>query len=274
MNKKPVYYMQTDGRWSGKRYPCIGGTMSIGGGGCGETSAAMLIATLIGRDVFPTETMEWACANNYVVAEQGTSYQPRDYFVEQFKQYGLKCERLTNEVCMNRNSPVREKVIRKLEEGNYIIALMKPKSVDPFIRGTWTGGGHFIVVWWADNKIRINDPASTSDRRTNGDPDTFFSEAKYFWVIDAKSHNKGDELDMTKKEFLASLTPEEKAEIVNGAQEYFATQDLPKWAEAEMEEAKRLGITDGTRPMQLIPRYQAAIMAKRAMMDGKKLNLG
>ena len=39
---------------------------------------------------------------------------------------------------------------------------------------------------------------------------------------------------------------------------------LPDWAKKEMEEAKAMGITDGTNPMQLIPRYQAAIMAKRA----------
>ena len=32
----------------------------------------------------------------------------------------------------------------------------------------------------------------------------------------------------------------------------------------ELAEAVALGITDGTNPMQLIPRYQAAIMAKRA----------
>ena len=43
-----------------------------------------------------------------------------------------------------------------------------------------------------------------------------------------------------------------------------AEQDVPDWAKAELEEAKSMGITDGTRPMQLIPRYQAAIMAKRA----------
>lgn len=43
-----------------------------------------------------------------------------------------------------------------------------------------------------------------------------------------------------------------------------AEQDVPDWAKAELEEAKAMGITDGTRPMQLIPRYQAAIMAKRA----------
>jgi hypothetical protein len=39
---------------------------------------------------------------------------------------------------------------------------------------------------------------------------------------------------------------------------------VPEWAKTELQEAIDLGITDGTRPMQLIPRYQAAIMAKRA----------
>lgn len=41
-------------------------------------------------------------------------------------------------------------------------------------------------------------------------------------------------------------------------------EPLPTWAKAEFEEAVRLGITDGTEPMGLIPRYQAALMAKRA----------
>ena len=39
---------------------------------------------------------------------------------------------------------------------------------------------------------------------------------------------------------------------------------LPDWAEGEFNEAVKTGITDGTRPMQLLPRYQAAIMALRA----------
>jgi len=53
-------------------------------------------------------------------------------------------------------------------------------------------------------------------------------------------------------------------EIYEALQEYTAKFPLPDWARAELEEAKRLGITDGENPMQLIPRYQAAIMAKRA----------
>lgn len=54
-------------------------------------------------------------------------------------------------------------------------------------------------------------------------------------------------------------------EIYDALQEYTAKLPLPEWARAELEEAKRLGITDGENPMQLIPRYQAAIMAKRAV---------
>lgn len=52
-------------------------------------------------------------------------------------------------------------------------------------------------------------------------------------------------------------------EIYNKLQAYLATQKLPAWAEKEIAEAKAMGITDGSNPMQLIPRYQAAIMAKR-----------
>lgn len=53
-------------------------------------------------------------------------------------------------------------------------------------------------------------------------------------------------------------------EIYNKLNEYLKTQPAPDWAQAELQEAIDAGITDGTRPMQLIPRYQAAIMALRA----------
>lgn len=50
---------------------------------------------------------------------------------------------------------------------------------------------------------------------------------------------------------------------------YLATQKVPKWAEEELQEAIDRGITDGTNPTRLIPRYQAAILALRAA-KGKK----
>lgn len=58
-----------------------------------------------------------------------------------------------------------------------------------------------------------------------------------------------------------SMTGEE---IYNALNEYLATQPVPEWAEEELAEAVSAGITDGTKPIQLIPRYQAALMALRA----------
>lgn len=260
MNKQPVIYMQTDTRWNTKRFPCTGGTMSIGGGGCGPTSAAMLIETLTGRTCPPTETMKWCCENGFVFTNQGTSYYA---FKPLFEQYGIGCE-FANVKCLSARSPMRQLAIEKLKEGYYLIALMT--------KGLWTSGGHYVVVWWADEKIRINDPASRKSERLAGDPDTFFAQAKYFWLIDARKYNKGEELDMTKKEFLSSLTGEECEQIIAKANEHLAGKSAPKWAESELNEAKALGITDGTAPMQLIPRYQAALMAKRAVEKARAKN--
>lgn len=132
LNKRPVSYLQTDARWKSTRLKCVGGTMSIGGGGCGPTSAAMLIETLTGKTCLPTETFKWACDHGYVYANQGTAYE---YFEPQFKAYGLNCKQLTGTACLSAKSPVREKVLQKLMEGYYFIALMK--------KGTWTNGGHY-----------------------------------------------------------------------------------------------------------------------------------
>ncbi len=53
-------------------------------------------------------------------------------------------------------------------------------------------------------------------------------------------------------------------DIYRKLKDYLSTQPVPAWARDELQEAVDMGITDGTRPMELIPRYQAAIMAKRA----------
>jgi len=50
-------------------------------------------------------------------------------------------------------------------------------------------------------------------------------------------------------------------EIYDALNDYLSRQTVPNWAKAELEEAVKMGITDGSNPMQLIPRYQAAIMA-------------
>ena len=53
-------------------------------------------------------------------------------------------------------------------------------------------------------------------------------------------------------------------EIYKKLVEYLSSQPAPDWAREELQQAIDAGITDGTNPMQLIPRYQAALMALRA----------
>ena len=57
-------------------------------------------------------------------------------------------------------------------------------------------------------------------------------------------------------------------EIYDALSDYLSRQPVPNWAKAELEEAVKMGITDGSNPMQLIPRYQAVILAKRAAEKG------
>lgn len=63
-----------------------------------------------------------------------------------------------------------------------------------------------------------------------------------------------------------TMTYEKFKEYMDKYMEELAEEPVPDWAKAELQAAVDLGITDGTRPMQLIPRYQAAIMAKRAAL--------
>lgn len=53
-------------------------------------------------------------------------------------------------------------------------------------------------------------------------------------------------------------------EIYDALNEYTKTLEIPAWAKEEFDKAVAAGITDGTNPMQMIPRYQAAIMSLRA----------
>lgn len=61
-------------------------------------------------------------------------------------------------------------------------------------------------------------------------------------------------------------------EIYNRLQAYCLAQPLPAWAEAEYAEAVARGLTDGENPMLFAPRYQAAILALRALRaaEGKE----
>lgn len=179
MNKKPVTYMQTDSRWKDKPYRARGETTTIGSAGCGPTAAAMLIETITGKKFTPEDACNWAMSHGYKALGNGTYY---GYFKPQFDAFGIACDMLNWVKTYGKPDHANHKKVEEmLKQGYYFIALMGP--------GLWTAGGHFVVLWWQDGKMRINDPASTADARLNGDIRTFRSQCSYYWWVDARKFN-------------------------------------------------------------------------------------
>ena len=213
MNKRPVSYLQTDGRWRDKPYRVTGENSTIGSAGCGPSCAAMVISTLTGKTVTPVDTCDWSIRHGYKALNQGTYYS---YFVPQLKAYGIQCKQLLGSRILNQpQHPIHEQVKQYLAEGYYVIALMGP--------GTWTKSGHFVLVWDWDSKVRINDPASTRAERLNGDPDTFRREVRMYWLVDAREFSK------------------EEAEVVT----YKYLKDVPEKFRPTIDQLMTAGIIQG-----------------------------
>ena len=127
----------------------------------------------------------------------------------------------------------------KLKEGYYAIALMG--------KGLWTSSGHFVVLWWQDDKVRINDPASTKDARLNGDIKTFRSQVKYYWLVDARDYNKEE----------SDVTEERVQELIDAAVKaarpavYTSVEECPEWARPTVQAAVDKGVLKGDQAGRL-----------------------
>lgn len=247
MNKKPVSYLQTDPRWKNLPYSAKGESKprTIGSSGCGPTCAAMLIATMTGEAFTPKDACAWSLEHGYKAPNQGTYYS---YFKPQFAEYGIGCEQLNHSNVYGKPSAsVHSEAFALLKKGYYLIAVMG--------KGLWTSSGHFVVVWWEDGKVRILDPNSTKDARLNGSLQTFKSQVKYYWAIDARDYNTEEEDEpVTYEEFKAFM------------KKYEAEKDAAKatWEKDVMQEAKKAGMMDGTRPKAPLTRGEMAQVLKNA----------
>lgn len=248
MNKQPVRYLQTDSKWSKLPYRVKGETSTIGGSGCGPTAAAMCITTLTGKVFTPKDACEWSVKHGYKALNQGTYY---GYFVPQFKEFGISCKQLLgSRLSNNPTHPVHNQVRSYLDQGYYVIALMGP--------GLWTRSGHFIVVYDWDNKVRINDPASTKPARMNGDPSTFLKQVRNYWLVDARDYNKEDD---------EMLSYEQWKDYMARYRSELDAAPVPGWAvnSGEWEKAHETGIiADKSRPQGLASRAEVAAMIVRS----------
>ena len=75
-----------------------------------------------------------------------------------------------------------------------------------------------------------------------------------------------DELDMTKKEFIDSLTNEEAYILLAKANEHVAQLETPTWAQGVWNRATSSGLVDGTRPESYLKRDEFVTVLDRLGM--------
>ena len=258
MNNKPVYYMQTDPKWSKIQYANKGESATIGGSRCGPTCMAMIIAEWVDPSVTPVTTCAWAKSHGYKATGNGTYHS---YFVPQAKVYGLECERVntTSVVYMKASdaNKVHQAAHDAVDEGHLVICLMG--------KGNWTSGGHYIL-WYSNDgdDVLINDSASTKATRARNTFNLLKSQVRFYWIVKVpkevirmtNSELKAyvdQAVEKAVKENTDSIVDARIKAILNGE------GNVPSdWAKDFWYSACKAGLMDGTRPTGYITREQEA----------------
>lgn len=165
-----TYYNQLDSRWADIMYGTSG---TIGEGGCGPTSMAIVISTFTGETHDPVELANWSVANGHRCEGNGSYHT---LIPESAKAYGLKVE--------GAGKDDAQKIADALAAGKLVVAIMS--------RGHFTSSGHFIVLRGItmEGKILVADPASKNRSEQEWDFSIVLNEARQgagaggpFWII-------------------------------------------------------------------------------------------
>lgn len=135
-----VYYSQNDPRWSNVK---LKGKSTMGTSGCGPTAASMVVTSLTGEKVLPTEVAEFAAKNGFVDENRGVSSNL-------FASFGE-----TKGVNVSEVAPTQDTILENLAKGNKVILRGEGSN-------SYTDSGHYIVAsgLTKDGKVKINDPLS------------------------------------------------------------------------------------------------------------------
>lgn len=137
-NGRIYYYDQTD--YADYPYGSYG---TIKSHGCGPSSLAIAISSLLNEDHNPVEITNWACDNGYCTS--GGSYW--SLIVDAPKKYGLSSQQVGT------GKQDLQKVVDALSTGDSIVvAIMGP--------GNFTNGGHFITLTGINEnqEVMVYDP--------------------------------------------------------------------------------------------------------------------
>lgn len=154
-----TYYNQGDIRWRDYLY---GGQDPLHTYGCGPTVMAMLITSLTGNQVLPTEIADWAAANKCWCPGQGSYHC---LIPDSAAAYGLTAVPLRDYTA--------EGIKKALDSGHLIVALMK--------KGHFTQQGHFIIItrFTSEGTLRIADSNNFENNKNSWDPSVIINELNH-----------------------------------------------------------------------------------------------
>ena len=150
-----MYYNQLDERWADVMY---GTSSTIGQGGCGTTSMAIVTSTLTGEAHDPVELARWSVANGHRCEGNGSYHS---LIPAAAAAYGLSCGKNLD----------AQGIVDALSSGKLVVVIMS--------KGHFTRGGHFIVLRGVtgEGKILVADPASYGRSEQEWDLSIIMDEA-------------------------------------------------------------------------------------------------
>ena len=163
-----VYYSQLDERWANIMY---GSSSTIGKAGCGPTSMAIVISTLLGEAHDPLELAKWSVANKQRCEGSGSYHT---LIPTASAAWGLSCK----------GNLSGQDIVDALADGKLVVVIMA--------KGHFTKGGHFIVLRGvtSNGKILVADPSSVTRSNQEWDLSLIMKEARKdadaggpFWAI-------------------------------------------------------------------------------------------
>ncbi len=163
-HKPIIYYNQGD--YEAYRYGSYG---TIKSHGCGPSSMAIIVSSMLGKKHDPVEVTNWACSHG-LCTSNGSSHSMAKEIGE---HYGLK---VSGEISQDKAG--QQQVINALSSGkSMIVTLQGP--------GIFTSGGHFLVLVGItqDNRIQVADPGSRNRTKQTFSMAEITRSQKKWWIV-------------------------------------------------------------------------------------------
>ena len=148
--------------------PYCSGSATIATSGCGPTSMAIVVSSLLGKTHDPVEIAKYSCQHNFVTPGVGTQW---GFFASVGKKFGLKVQQV------GKDQKGQDEVLIALNSGKKMVIAATNKK--PF-----TSGGHFIVLTsHKDGKVFVQDPNENNKSKLFSFEKTVVPASTQFWII-------------------------------------------------------------------------------------------